>query len=288
MADDAIMKCDGTDPIHIPDWEPIVGERTLENGGRVGDLLTITRAHIEDAKEKGELREEDAGAAYSNAILESMKSAIAFELAYSKSQLEVCFLRAQIDKLKCDCENDTLKTASQISLNLAQESKLKCDCDNDKIRTENDTKKTASQIKLNDQQIEKLICDCKNDTDKTDSQISLNAAQENKLACDCCNASANTAADVEYRMQQIEKSKCDCSNSSLIAGRQAKLYERQAEGFNDNANQKLYDSQLSAWSMVFADTDLDVVTASINETNITHSYERVAARLEVGSPNHLH
>lgn len=247
MADE-LLKCDGTDPIHIPAWEPIVGDSTLDNGGRIGDLLKIARAHLEDAKEKGELREQDAGAAYTSAILESYKTAVAFELAYNKSSLELCYLQAQIDKLKCDCDNTTRKTDSDILLNLAQ--------------------------------IEKLKCDCENDTDRTESTISLNAAQENKLACDCCNTSASTAADIQYRMQQIEKSICDCENSTIISAAQGKLYERQAAGFDDNANQKLYDSQLSAWSMVFADAEnLDVVTPSINDANMNQTYSRLCKRL---------
>ena len=216
------LNCDGTDIITVPDWSSVVGSKTLTSGGKVGDLLKITRAHIEDAKTKGELTEAGAGEAYASAIMESMKNAIAFELGYPKAQLELCFLRAQIDKLKCDCENDTLKT---------------------------------------------------------ESQVSLNAAQENKLACECCNASALASADIQYRMQQIEKSICDCENSSMLAEKQSELYGRQAEGFDDNANQKLYDSQLSAWSMVFADTDLETITPSITTPHVSDTYNRLSARL---------
>lgn len=334
MADE-ILKCDGTDEVHKPDWEPIVGDKTLDDGGRVGDLLAIARVHLEDAKLKGELREQDAGEAYSNAILQSFQSAIAFELAYSKSQFEVCYLKAQIDKLACDCENDTKRTDSQVLLNNKQMDKIDADIVNDncraqaecalkeqqtlteventhlvqeKIETEEFQNKvdgvmdnqiqkikedillstanrghveaqtleiplesarrdctTASQCSLNEQQIDKLICDCTNDTNMTDSKISLNAAQENKMACDCCN-------------------------SSIVSAAQGRLYDRQAEGFDDNANQKLYDSQLQAWSMVFADTDLAEVTDSINEENINRSYKRLANRLSSGAglPCSLH
>ncbi len=274
MADE-IIRCDGTDPIHVPDWDKVVGEKTILDGGRVGDLLTITRVHLEDAKEKGELREEDAGAAYATAIMESMKSAIMFELGYPKSQLEVCYLQAQIDKLICDCNNDTTRTDSQVELNAAQIEKLECDC-------MNDTRKTDSQISLNSAQEDKLECDCKNDTLMTDSKVSLNAAQENKLACDCCNDSARTTADVAYREQQIEKSICDCDNSTLIGAAQTQLYARQAKGFDDNAKQKLYDSQLQAWSMVFADAELEQVTTSIKEPYINNSYATVANGLGAG------
>jgi len=221
MADE-IMRCDGTDPIHVPEWEPIIGDKTLDNGGYVGDLMTIVRVHLEDAKEKGELREEDSGTAYATAIMEAMKNAIMFELGYPKAELEVCFLRAQIAKLECDCLNDT--------------------------------KRTDSQILLDDAKIIKLECECSNETLMTDSKVSLNAAQENKLACDCCN-------------------------SSKIATAQSELYLRQSEGFDDNAHQKLYESQLTAWSMIFADSDMEQPTPSISHEFISDSYNILSARL---------
>ena len=257
MADE-ILKCDGTDEIQKPEWPPIVGEKTLADGGHVGDLLELARVHLEDAKRKGELREQDAGAAYTAAILEAFKTAVTFELAYSKSQMEVCFLKAQIDKLVCDCNNDTKRTDSQILVDAAQISKLECDCDNDTKRTDSQVEVNDSKIKLDEAQINNLICDCENDTNATDSKISLNAAQENKLACDCCN-------------------------NSLVSSAQSDLYRRQAEGFDDNANQKLYDSQLQAWSMVFADTDLTEVTDSINEENVNATYKRLCKRLASGA-----
>ncbi len=263
-----LLHCDGTDEIYKPEWPPIVGDKTLEDGGRVGDLLTIARVHLQDAKKRGELREQDSGEAYSAAILEAFKSAIMFELSYTKAQLDTCLLKAQIDKLICDCNNDTKRTDSQVSLNLAQEAKLVCDCNNE-------TRMTTSKIALNDAQMEKLECDCENETDMTASRISLNAAQENKLACDCCNDSARTAADVKYRMEQIEKSKCDCENSTKMADAQSSLYTRQARGFDDHILSKLYDQQLNAWAMVFADTDLPEVTDSIKEPNINETYKRL-------------
>jgi len=259
-----LLHCDGTDEIYKPEWPPIVGNKTLEDGGRVGDLLTIARVHLQDAKKRGELREQDSGEAYSAAILEAFKSAIMFELSYTKSQLDTCLLKAQIDKLICDCNNDTKRTDSQVSLNLAQESKLVCDCNNE-------TRMTTSKVALNDAQMDKLECDCENETDMTASRISLNAAH-----------SAKTAADVKYRMQQIEKMKCDCENSTKMNDAQTQLYLRQAEGFTDNAYQKVYEAQLNAWAMVFADTNIEEVTDSIKEPNINEMYKRLCGQINIG------
>ncbi len=329
-----ILNCDGTDPVKKVEWSNIIGDKTIDDSGFFGDLLEVARVHLEDSKNRGELREQDAGAAYGAAIMESMKESIKFELSETKNQLELCFLQAQIDKIRADIENDrciaeatcALKAAetllvgekiesenkhneddgifdqqiykmiadveiakTQVALDqansIAQIDKVlgydytldedgnivvgadsedgKMDAEVELIEAQAEEIPlesarrdctTASQCKVNDQQIEKMICECDNETTSTDSKVSLNAANENKLACDCCN-------------------------SSKIASAQSRLYERQIEGFNDNANQKLYDSQLNAWSMVFADTEMDVVTPSIVDSQICESYTRLRNRL---------
>lgn len=95
------------------------------------------------------------------------------------------------------------------------------------------------------------------------SQVELNAAQENKLACDCCNASKLADADV------------------ILKAQQGALYERQTQGFDDNARQKLFDSQLNSWAMVFADTALEEVVAPTNEKQICETYNAVKAGLGI-------
>jgi len=111
-----ILNCDPSEPITKVDWEEIVGDKTIDDGGYFGDLLQVTRVHLEDAKNKGELREEDSGVAYSTAIMESMKNAIAYGTTVDKSNLELCYLRAQIDKLECDCTNETALNNAKIEL----------------------------------------------------------------------------------------------------------------------------------------------------------------------------
>lgn len=242
MADE-LLNCGADAEVRKIDWNNVVGNKSLIDGGYYGDLLEIARAHIEDSKNNGELTEAEAGNVYATAIIESMKSAIAFELGESKTDLELCFLRAQIDKLNAETD----KTLEEVDLVKAQTAEVYA-------ATEREDCKAESQCALTDQQKEKLIIDGVNDTNLTDSKISLNAAQENKLACDCCN-------------------------QAKISSAQARLYERQIEGFNDNANQKLYDSQMQAWSMVFADTDIDAITPSIVDKQICDTYTNLKARL---------
>ena len=242
-----ILKCDGTDAIHEPDWSNVVGLKTLSNGGYVGDLLTLTRVHLEDAKANGELREEDAGNAYSSAIMQAMVEAIKFEIQQPKASLELCYLQAQADKLRCDCDNDTLRTASQIALNAANENKLACDCCNN-------SKATESKLLVDEAQIDKLICDCCNNTTSTNSKVSLDRAQEEKLLCDCTNETNDTTAKVALTNKQIA-------------------------GIEYAARQKLLDAQLTAWAVVFSDTDLETIPSTLNENSIDNSYQTIKSYL---------
>ena len=63
--------------------------------------------------------------------------------------------------------------------------------------------------------------------------------------------------------------------TNTLKGHQGTLYQRQAKGFDDNAFQKLFDSQLNSWSMVFADTDLSVVSPPLQDTHICDSFNRI-------------
>lgn len=81
---------------------------------------------------------------------------------------------------------------------------------------------------------------------------------------------------------QIEKLECDCRNSTDLKtaevglkDKQGQLYERQKQGFDDNARQKLYDAQMTAWSMVYADTDLTTITPSISDNEIMTTYQKI-------------
>ena len=64
--------------IETIDWSVIVGDKTLANGGHFGDLMTLGRAHLEEAKAYGEITEGDSGQVYSALISTSIKEAIQF------------------------------------------------------------------------------------------------------------------------------------------------------------------------------------------------------------------
>lgn len=215
------------------EWKNIVGEKTLEDGGYFGDLMILGRLHIEEAKDKGELTEQDAGSVYATLIQTSIQQSITFELTEELREREICLTNEQRVEIELESKRKDCKAKAECALIDAQTAKSK----QDKI----------------------------NETNESASKISLNAAQENKLACDCCNASKLADADV-----------------TLKAAQEA-LYLRQAEGFDDNALQKLYDSQLQAWAMVFSDTDAEVVTPSLSNEQVCATYDKLRSSLDIVS-----
>jgi len=204
-------------------FKEVVGSKTLKDGGIFGDLLSVVRTNIEDAKMKGELTEGAAGEVMAQGIVAAMREAVNFALQHGKIQKEIAYIVSQREyqllKMKIEAEELEMKR------------------------------------KLNDAQIEKMQCECENETKATDSKISLNAANESKMACDCCN-------------------------SSKVMTAQAALYQRQAEGFNDHANQKLYETQMQTWAMVFEAAELPEVNPTITNAEVCDSYHRLKSRLE--------
>lgn len=226
-------------------WDSIVGNKTLEDGGYFGDLMTLGRAHIEKSKDNGELTEQDAGQVYSALMTTAIQQSINFELTEDLREREICHVAQQTEEIRIESGRKTCKAQAECALLEAQTDKTK----QDKI----------------------------NETNETASKISLNAAQENKLACDCCNNTKMTVADVAVK--EVDKLVKE-ADIKLKAAQEA-LYKRQADGFDDNALQKLYDSQLQAWSMVFADTDAEFVTDSLGNGAINATYGKLVSSLNI-------
>ena len=59
-------------------WSDIVGEKTIEDGGFVSDLLSVARAHVDDALKKNRLTQSQAGEIYTAMIPSAFQNAINF------------------------------------------------------------------------------------------------------------------------------------------------------------------------------------------------------------------
>ena len=59
-------------------WDDIVGKKSLEDGGYVGDMLEVARKHIEDAKLKNQITQAQAGELYSTMIPAAFSNALTY------------------------------------------------------------------------------------------------------------------------------------------------------------------------------------------------------------------
>jgi len=326
----------------------IIGAKTLNDGGLFGDIVTLSRKHIEDAKKRGELTESESGTVFASFLVEAMKESFQYALSKGKIQKEIALAEvqrqhellkmdleerataiqerqsvAEINKIECECNNSTRLADSKLLLDKQEIEKMKCSCDNETRTTDskinldksaieknevdmsNSTEQRIAAIKLNDKQIEKIDCECDNATKATisklsldksaieknesdilnqtelrkvdvslkkqqksklesdaknekainDSKISVDKAQIKKMSDETNIAKISTDSKVELNKAQAEKMKCDCENNKNVTNQQAALYRAQTDGFAINARQKLFETQLQAWSMVYQDID---------------------------------
>lgn len=68
-------------------WSNIVGDKTVASGGYAGDLLKVTLAHIQEARDNNQITESDLGGIYTAAITGALNTATTFELEVEKIKL---------------------------------------------------------------------------------------------------------------------------------------------------------------------------------------------------------
>ena len=104
-------------PCGTVEWKNIVGNKTLQDGGYFGDLMSLGRLHIEESLGRGELTHAEAGQVYSTLVQNSIQQAINFELNDAKVEQEICFLNAQKDWQVEKTEIDRCLADSECALN---------------------------------------------------------------------------------------------------------------------------------------------------------------------------
>ena len=61
-------------------WDNLVGSKTIETGGYVGDLMAVARVHIKDALDKNEITQEQAGEIYTAMIPSAFQTGLAYSM----------------------------------------------------------------------------------------------------------------------------------------------------------------------------------------------------------------
>ena len=93
-------------------WSDIVGEGTLDEGGYVGDLMEVMRAHIDESVRLNRLQQSDAGQVYASLIPTAVNGAIKFAM-------EEQLIEAQIDKATADAVTASITADSAYARLLA-------------------------------------------------------------------------------------------------------------------------------------------------------------------------
>ena len=83
--------------------------------------------------------------------------------------------------------------------------------------------------------------------------------------------SAQNAKDLDLKQAQIYK----LNDDKLTSAKQRDLYQRQIEGFDDNKYQKLFESQLSSWGLMFSSGMLTEKPSIITGDEVSKLYTKL-------------
>lgn len=61
-------------------WSDVVGDGTLANGGYVGDLMEVARAHIDESVRLNRLKQDEAGQVYASMIENAIQTGIKYAI----------------------------------------------------------------------------------------------------------------------------------------------------------------------------------------------------------------
>jgi hypothetical protein len=97
----------------------------------------------------------------------------------------------------------------------------------------------------------------------------------------CVKQSQCDLNDAKKKAEDIKNGDLDAPDSIYEKNKdvlvtQKALLERQKEGYDDNKLQKLFDSQIKAWSVVFQDTDMTCVTPVIMNDAMVGIFNQLA------------
>lgn len=62
------------------DWNDVIGEKTLDNGGFIGDIMTVARAHIDASVSANRLTQAQAGEVYAAMIQSAIQTGVKYSI----------------------------------------------------------------------------------------------------------------------------------------------------------------------------------------------------------------
>lgn len=62
------------------DWTKVIGSKTIDNGGYVGDLLEVATVHIDKVVNSGRLTKDAAGQVYASMVQNAIQTGVKFAI----------------------------------------------------------------------------------------------------------------------------------------------------------------------------------------------------------------
>ena len=114
--------------------------------------------------------------------------------------------------------------------------------------------------------------------EQIDKDLELKAAQIAAIATENSIKTAQSAKDLllkdkELLVKQAQINKL--ADDQLTAAKQRELYQRQIVGFDDNKYQKLFESQLSSWGLMFSSGMLTEKPSIITGDKVSQLYTKL-------------
>ena len=114
--------------------------------------------------------------------------------------------------------------------------------------------------------------------EQIDKDLELKAAQIAAIATENSIKTAQSAKDLLLKDKEllVKQAQIDkLADDQLTAAKQRNLYQRQIEGFDDNKYQKLFESQLSSWGLMFSSGMLTEKPSIITGDEVSKLYTKL-------------
>ena len=112
--------------------------------------------------------------------------------------------------------------------------------------------------------------------------LELKSAQIAAIATENSIKTAQSAKDLLLKDKEllVKQAQIDkLADDQLTAAKQRNLYQRQIEGFDDNKYQKLFESQLSSWGLMFSSGMLTEKPSIITGDKVSQLYTKLTQGL---------
>lgn len=222
-----------SDPLNITD----LTLKTLDGTGVLDQMLATMRVHLGEQFEKERIQGTEYAEVYLGAFQSTLAAAIQFLLARRKLGLDLKLQEAQI------------------SLTTAQEEQIRAEMQ--KIPYE--IQALQKQLELADKQ----IAQADKQLELTEAQIQVQLKQLDLMAEQLEQAKAQTAYYEQRTITEKAQTQAGVAASGSVIGTQITLMNKQADGYDRNAEQQAAQIWANTWN-VRRQTDEDTIADSTN------------------------